>query len=99
MIPINEVLNLMRRRGIGDAVLSRVETLNPGGVEEGTIPRGFRRTLTIRSACWEMNIISRREFIARVGHKAYRALPRRDFISLGGKRRAVRGCAGTTDRF
>ncbi len=88
MIPVHEVVAHFRAHGITETVLERIARLNPEGVREGMIPRGFHRKRTVRTTL-NMVVMSRQAFVARYGVDSFRRLPACAFVSMGGKRRAV----------
>jgi hypothetical protein len=87
VMPLDKVLDRLRRHGVGPAVLARVERLNPGGVAEGARIRGLHRKETLKRA--QRHIVGPREFDAVNGKGAHRQIPPCHLVRRGGKRRGV----------
>lgn len=78
----------MRARGTSEAIIARVQRLNPL-VRDGDCVRGLYQTRTCRR--WlEADCCTRQEFDAKWGKGAYRRLPKSRLIRAGGRRRYVR---------
>lgn len=84
------VIERFRAFGVGERVLDRIARLNPNGVPEGAYPRGFHRKEVGVLTGMLRGAMPVRDYIARFGSDAYRALPRHALLSFGGKRRGIR---------
>lgn len=83
-----------RRRS--DAVKARIRRLNPEGLEEGCIPRGWNPHPRINPhyTC----AMPVRDFIRRFGRDAYRALPRTAFYRQGHRKAILATAAWSQPR-
>ena len=71
-------------------VADRIARLNPNGIEEGCMPRGWNPKRTFKYARVMSDIVSISEFKAKWGDHALMWLKIQNrLVNLGGKRRAV----------
>jgi len=87
MIPLQDYFS---HWGHTPNVAARIAALNPNGIEEGTIPRGWNPKRTLKWARVMMDVISVADFRQKWGEQPLLWLHyRKRLVNLGGKRRAV----------
>jgi hypothetical protein len=85
-VPLAKVFETLH---CGPEVRERITRLNPRGPLEGETLRGWHPHHRVRQE-WRFDIVGPKDFIARYGREAYRAVPKSGFLRFGHRKAVTR---------